>query len=108
VSGRCLRRRQDGDDAGVFDTVSKAGAGLLDVYSAIHATTLVSPGELVLNDTANFKGSFPFGGFFVWYLRVTPGDSPKRYTLKHVPARIALTMKDVRRSTIKISFLMIF
>jgi len=44
------------DDAGVFDTVSKAGTGLLDVYSAIHATTLVSPGELVLNDTANFKG----------------------------------------------------
>ena len=44
------------DDAGVFDTVSKAGAGLLDVYSAIHATTLISPGELVLNDTVNFKG----------------------------------------------------
>ena len=36
-------------------TLAQAGAGLVDAYAAIHATTLVSPGEFLLNDTANFK-----------------------------------------------------
>lgn len=40
-----------------FDTLSKAGAGLINVYNAIHAATLVSPGELILNDTAHFQGT---------------------------------------------------
>ena len=44
------------DDDGSFDTVIKAGAGLIDVYKAIHSKTLVSPGELILNDTAHFQG----------------------------------------------------
>ena len=44
------------DDSGSFDTVTKAGAGLIDVYKAIHSKTLVSPGELILNDTAHFQG----------------------------------------------------
>jgi len=44
------------DDSGSFDTVTKAGAGLINVYKAIHSKTLVSPGELILNDTANFQG----------------------------------------------------
>jgi hypothetical protein len=39
-----------------FDTLSKAGAGLINVYKAIHSTTVVSPGELILNDTAHFQG----------------------------------------------------
>lgn len=43
----------DGDP---LQTVSQQGAGLINVFNAIHATTIVSPGELLLNDTANFKG----------------------------------------------------
>ena len=39
-----------------FDTLSKAGAGLINVYNSIHSTTVVSPGELILNDTAHFQG----------------------------------------------------
>lgn len=43
----------DGDP---WQTVAQQGAGLINVYDAIHTTTIVSPGELILNDTANFKG----------------------------------------------------
>ena len=43
-------------DADPLNTLTQAGAGLVNAYKAIHATTLVSPGELVLNDTAHFKG----------------------------------------------------
>jgi subtilisin family serine protease len=39
-----------------YDTLIKAGAGLINVYNAIHATTIVSPGELILNDTTYFHG----------------------------------------------------
>jgi len=43
----------DGDP---LQTVSQQGAGLINVFDAIYATTVVSPGELVLNDTAHFEG----------------------------------------------------
>jgi hypothetical protein len=35
--------------------VTQQGAGLINVFDAIHSTTIVSPGELILNDTAHFK-----------------------------------------------------
>lgn len=47
----------DGDP---LQTVSKQGAGLVNVFDAVHTTTIVSPGELLLNDTANFKGRYAF------------------------------------------------
>lgn len=34
-------------------TLTQQGAGLIDVYSAIFSKTLVSPGQLILNDTSN-------------------------------------------------------
>lgn len=43
----------DGDP---FQTVTQQGAGLVQVYDAIHATTLLSRTELILNDTAHFTG----------------------------------------------------
>lgn len=43
-------------DAGPPQTLSQQGAGLINVNDAIHFTTLVTPGELLLNDTAHFKG----------------------------------------------------
>jgi subtilisin family serine protease len=39
-----------------FETLAQAGAGLINVYKAIHSTTFVSPGQLILNDTAHFIG----------------------------------------------------
>lgn len=44
--------KTDGDP---LQTLTQQGAGLINVFDAIHATTVVSPGELILNDTANFK-----------------------------------------------------
>jgi subtilisin family serine protease len=38
-----------------LQTAAQQGAGLINVFDAVHATTLVSPGELILNDTAHFK-----------------------------------------------------
>jgi len=44
--------KTDGDP---LQTLTQQGAGLINVFNAIHSTTIVSPGELILNDTANFK-----------------------------------------------------
>jgi hypothetical protein len=44
--------KTDGDP---LQTLTQQGAGLINVFNAVHATTIVSPGELILNDTANFK-----------------------------------------------------
>lgn len=43
-------------DADPYQTVSQQGAGLVNVYNAIHYKTAVSPGELLLNDTVHFAG----------------------------------------------------
>jgi hypothetical protein len=34
---------------------AQLGAGLINVFDAVHATTMVLPGELILNDTTHFK-----------------------------------------------------
>ncbi|KAG6919367.1 hypothetical protein DXG01_006916 [Tephrocybe rancida] len=73
----------DGDP---LQTVTQQGAGLIDVYKAIHTTTIVSPGELILNDTAHFE---PLQYFTV---RNT-GKSSKKYKVSHVPAGTALTVQ---------------
>ncbi|KAF9050212.1 pyrolysin [Panaeolus papilionaceus] len=73
------------DDA-PLQTLTQAGAGLVDVYRALHAETIISPGQLVLNDTANFK---PLQTFTV---RNT-GTAVKRFKLTHVPAGTAQTVK---------------
>lgn len=38
-------------------TVTQQGAGLINVYNAVQATTIVSPTELILEDTVHFQGS---------------------------------------------------
>jgi subtilisin family serine protease len=43
----------DGDP---LQTVTQQGAGIINAFNAIHTTTIVSPGEFILNDTANFQG----------------------------------------------------
>jgi subtilisin family serine protease len=43
----------DGDP---LQTVSQQGAGLINAFDAVHTTTIVTPGELLLNDTTFFRG----------------------------------------------------
>ena len=42
-------------DGALPHTLTQAGAGLIDAYKAIFTTTIVSPGELILNDVAHFE-----------------------------------------------------
>ncbi|KDQ27552.1 hypothetical protein PLEOSDRAFT_1112600 [Pleurotus ostreatus PC15] len=72
----------DGDP---LQTLTQQGAGLINVFNAIHTTTIVSPGELILNDTAHFKGTQQFT------VR-NAGSSAKTYTLRHIPAGTAVTV----------------
>ncbi|KAF9028989.1 subtilisin-like protease [Hymenopellis radicata] len=72
----------DGDP---LQTVTQQGSGLINVFNAIHATTIVSPGELILNDTAHFQQTQRFT------VRNT-GESSKEYSLTHVSAGTAITV----------------
>ncbi|KAF8893560.1 subtilisin-like protease [Infundibulicybe gibba] len=72
----------DGDP---LQTVTQQGAGLINVFNAIHATTIVSPGELILNDTAHFQKTQTF-------TVTNTGSAAKKYTLTHVPAGTAITV----------------
>jgi len=44
-------------DSGPPQTLTQQGAGLVNVFNAIHFETVVTPGELNLNDTAHFVGT---------------------------------------------------
>ena len=46
----------DHSDNPLLQTLTQQGAGLVNVFNAAHTTTIVSPGELLLNDTAHFEG----------------------------------------------------
>ncbi|KAH6897537.1 peptidase [Coprinopsis sp. MPI-PUGE-AT-0042] len=76
--------RSTQEENGLPQTVTQAGAGLINVYDALFSTTTVSPGQLVLNDTANFKP--------IHTVSITnSGKSAKRYKLSHIAAGTALT-----------------
>lgn len=45
-------------DGTLPQTASVQGAGLIQVFNAITTKTIISPGQLTLNDTANFRGSY--------------------------------------------------
>ncbi|KAG5644690.1 hypothetical protein DXG03_007913 [Asterophora parasitica] len=72
-------------DADPLQTVTQQGAGLINVYNALFATTSLSVGQLVLNDTAHFKSIQTF-------TVKNTGKTIKKYTLKHVPAGTAITV----------------
>ncbi|KAJ7594531.1 subtilisin-like protease [Mycena floridula] len=72
----------DGDP---LQTATQQGAGLINVFKAIHTTTLVSPGELLLNDTAHFKGVHQI-------VVQNIGTKKQTYKLTHVPAGTAVTI----------------
>ncbi|KAG5646298.1 hypothetical protein DXG03_003895 [Asterophora parasitica] len=72
-------------DADPLQTVTQQGAGLINVYDALFATTSLSVGQLVLNDTAHFKSIQTF-------TVKNTGKTIEKYTLKHVPAGTAVTV----------------
>ncbi len=76
--------RTDGDP---MQTLSQAGAGLINVHKAVHATSFVSPGELRLNDTAH---STPIHTIFVENFAKTT----QIYRITHSPAGTATTIQN--------------
>ncbi|KAI9329115.1 peptidase S8/S53 domain-containing protein [Zopfochytrium polystomum] len=62
-----------------LDSVAAQGAGLLNVYNAIIATTVVTPSVLALNDTIRRQDNYT--------LTITnKGAAPVEYTLSHQPS----------------------
>ena len=45
------------NDADPLQTLTQQGAGLINVFNALKFDTVVSPGELILNDSVHFSGS---------------------------------------------------
>ncbi|KAK1226082.1 hypothetical protein PQX77_010949 [Marasmius sp. AFHP31] len=75
---------EHGDDT-VLQTLAQQGAGLIHVYNAVHSTTVVTPGELLLNDTANFVSEHRFTVH-------NTGPSERLFELSHIPAGTAITV----------------
>ena len=73
------------DDAALFQTASQQGAGLVDAFKALTATTIVAPGQLLLNDTAFFNGKQTF-------TVINTGNKAVTYKLSHTPAGTAHTL----------------
>ncbi len=76
--------------AGTLDSVVKQGAGLVDVYHALHSKTRVAPARLFLNDTkhANLKRT----------IEVTnTGSTPQTYTFSHKAAGTLLSLNSTSR-----------
>ncbi|KAH6906362.1 peptidase [Coprinopsis sp. MPI-PUGE-AT-0042] len=75
------------EEGSLPQTVAQAGSGLINVHASMFATTVVSPGELILNDTASFKGTH----------RVSisnTGNTARKYKLSHTAAGTVLTIKE--------------
>ncbi|KAI0633256.1 subtilisin-like protease [Trametes polyzona] len=73
----------DGDP---LQTLTQQGAGLVNAFKAIHADVIVSPGELITNDTAHFKATQQFSVKNV-------GKTVKSFKINHIPAGTALTFQ---------------
>ncbi|EUC63183.1 minor extracellular protease vpr protein [Rhizoctonia solani AG-3 Rhs1AP] len=72
----------------LLETASHQGAGLIQVYDAIKNAGSMTPSELLLNDTANFKQ----------LQKLTINNTGKRavtYELTHVPAGTANTIRGI-------------
>ncbi|KAG8738765.1 hypothetical protein FRC10_006482 [Ceratobasidium sp. 414] len=72
----------------LLETASHQGAGLIQVYDAIHAAGSMLPAELLLNDTTYFKGVQTL-------LIKNSGKRSVTYTLSHVPAGTAPTISGI-------------
>ncbi|KIM30502.1 hypothetical protein M408DRAFT_22002 [Serendipita vermifera MAFF 305830] len=77
--------RSSKNETALLQTASVQGAGLIDAYNMVHYKTVVSPGQLLLNDTANFKGHHTIQIF-------NSGTKKITYTLTHKPAGTAQSL----------------
>ncbi|KAI0088133.1 subtilisin-like protease [Irpex rosettiformis] len=68
-------------------TAAQQGAGLVDAFKALTADTVVFPGELLLNDTANFKGTQTF-------TINNRGKVNKTFRITHIPAGTMLSLTN--------------
>jgi hypothetical protein len=87
---RFLSRISSTTNGSALDTVAQHDAGLVDTYAAVYAKTVVSPGEVPLNDTLHAATKF----------NVTISNQGKKhatYRLSNVPAQTALTFSDEGR-----------
>lgn len=75
----------DSGDTAPAQTLTQAGAGLVQVAKALSYTTTVAPGQLTLNDTANFNS---LQGIAIR----NGGKTWKTYKISHTPAGTALTI----------------
>ncbi|KAJ6587227.1 pyrolysin [Mycena vulgaris] len=66
-------------DGAPLQTVAQQGAGLIQVDRAINMQTVVSPGQIALNDTAHFKAKHS-----IWVTNI--GARTVTYQIQHVPA----------------------
>jgi subtilisin family serine protease len=73
------------DDGALYQTASQQGAGLVDAFKALTYTTVVAPGQLLLNDTAYFNGKQTF-------TVTNGGQKAVTYKLSHTPAGTAHTL----------------
>ncbi|CAE6414623.1 unnamed protein product [Rhizoctonia solani] len=72
----------------MLETASHQGAGLINVYDAVKNTGSLLPAELLLNDTAYFKGEHTLKLY-------NGGKKTVTYTLTHVPAGTANTIEGI-------------
>ena len=76
-------------DGSPFVSVAQQGAGLINVYNAINARTVVSTSELLLNDTA-------YGNNIQLVTLTNPTKKSVTYTVSHTPG---LTISTINRDT---------
>ncbi|GJE92713.1 subtilisin-like protease [Phanerochaete sordida] len=75
--------KTDGDP---LQTVAQQGAGLVNAFQALTTNIIISPGELLTNDTANFVSLHNF--------KITNnGKTSESFKISHVPAGTALSLQ---------------
>ncbi|KAJ7495908.1 subtilisin-like protease [Mycena galericulata] len=74
-------------DAVPLLTVAQQGAGLIQVDRAVNMQTIVSPGQIALNDTAHFKGNHTIS-------ITNTGNKTVTYQIRHVPAGTVETVQN--------------
>ncbi|PVF93855.1 subtilisin-like protein [Serendipita vermifera] len=74
------------NESALLQTAAVQGAGLINAYNLVHYETTVSPGQLLLNDTANFNGQHT--------IKITNrSNKEQKYTLCHKPAGTAQSLR---------------
>lgn len=73
------------NNSDLFATTVKQGAGLVDIYHAITAATMISPSKLSLNDTVRKASSYTVKVYNI-------GTNTASYKLSHVGAALATGM----------------